>query len=74
MKKIITKIDISYLEDCKRIQKIFTDRGYDITIMQAEFLWEKYSAEMCAGWLCLLSSDDQIFKSVQGYWREENED
>ena len=63
-----------FLGDCKKVQEIFKDRGYDITLVQASVLWEKYSAEMLSGWLCLVASDDQIFESVKGYWREVDED
>lgn len=72
-KNIILK-EPEFLGDCKKVQKIFADRGYDITIAQASVLWEKYSAEMLSGWLCLVASDDQIFESVKRYWREANED
>ena len=71
MKKIVlTYKEGKFFGDCKRIQEIFSKRGYDITMEQASFLWEKYSAEMSSGWLCLLSSDDQIFESVQEFWDE----
>ena len=73
MKKIVVLSDAyAYKEDCKRIKKVFADKGYDITVDQAENLWSKYSDSMCAGWLFLPKDDEEIFLNVNAYWKEDD--
>lgn len=62
-----------YVEDAKRIQKIFRDKGYYITLEQACKLWERYCASMLAGWLHLFCSDEHLFKSTKLFWRESSD-
>jgi len=66
MKKI--EINVTrYPEDCRKIQQVLRDRGYEASLSECETLWEKYSDMMCAGWMCLSDTDDEIFDCISNY-------
>lgn len=65
-----TDHDFYYVNDIDRIVKIFADRGYEISASDAVRAWEKYSDSMAAGWMCLDSSDEDVFLNVFCYFKE----
>lgn len=72
MKRIrIKDQDIAYPEDCRKIQSIFLDEGYEISIGEAQLLWKKYSNDVAASWLTLDSwDDDMIWGMLLPYWED----
>lgn len=63
---------VLYPADCIKIRKIAEELGYDCTLKQAEALWEDYSAEFNASWLCVdeTTSCDGIEIAVKKYFTE----
>jgi hypothetical protein len=60
-----------YTNDIDHIVKVFADRGYDISHQDAVRAWECVSESLCAGWLCLDSSDDdEVFRDAFLYFEE----
>lgn len=57
-----------YNDDIDRIVKVFSDRGYEISASDAVLAWEQYSDCMTAGWMCLDSSDEDVFLNVFCYF------
>jgi hypothetical protein len=46
--------NVRYPDDCRRIQRVAKERlGVDITLAQAQTIWEDHSDSYCAGWLGL---------------------
>ena len=64
------KIEINtarYPRDVERIQKCLANKGYEATLGECESLWDKYSESMCAGWMNLPDTDDDIFRCINSY-------
>lgn len=59
-----------YSCDVERIIRIFADRRYEISYMDAAHAWELYSDSMAAGWMNLDSEDDDVFLNVFYYFEE----
>ena len=56
------------VEDCKRLQAIALDKlGAELTLIEAQLVWTVYSEEMCAGWLYLPNSDNEIAEIMSSY-------
>jgi len=66
MKKIEIKVT-RYPEDCRKIQQVLRDRGYEASLSDCEVLWERYSDMMCAGWMNLDETDERIFDNISNY-------
>jgi hypothetical protein len=60
----LTKREIEYPDDVKRIQKVLFDNGYSATANQCVVLWERYSESMAAGWMNLPEKDEDIFEYI----------
>ena len=56
-----------YPRDVERIQKALLNAGYESTLGECESLWDKYSDSMCAGWMNLPETDDDIFRCISPY-------
>lgn len=56
--------EIRYPHDCERIQRILYDRGYYITMDDAQDVWSEHSDRLCASWLILPEDDELVFKAV----------
>lgn len=61
---------INYPEDCERIKKVLSERGYWATLFECQVLWSMYSQSMAAGWLILPEKDEDVFNCVQYYFNE----
>ncbi len=60
-----------YPKDIKRIIKAFVDEDMIVTPEQANDMWELYSDSMCAGWMGLPESgDDLIVAVLRPYFQE----
>jgi hypothetical protein len=62
-------IDDNERSDCERIQKIFKDKGFLITLEQSKEMWETESDKVACGW-CIMDSlsDENIFDSLKHYF------
>lgn len=58
---------VDYPDDCMRIQKVANRMGYDLTLRDAEVLWERHSDDHAAGWLFVREDDDA---EIEGAIRE----
>lgn len=56
-----------YLEDCKRIQKICSDKNIFISLEDALHLWNTYSEDYAAGWMGMPSDDYYVFQCIHKY-------
>lgn len=61
----LTPLGDFYKTDVERIVAVCADRGYHITSRDAMAAWEKYSDELCAGWLILPRDDADVFEEVR---------
>lgn len=59
-------IPVEYIADCERIVKQALLGGYDLTLHQAQELWEDFSDGYCAGWLYLPESDEKLADIIFG--------
>lgn len=62
LQSTITGGDVRYREDCERIVRISMMHGYNITLGQAEQVWDDYSDSMAAGWMNLPESDEEVWE------------
>ena len=60
--------------DCERIVKIFSERGYEISIRDAKEAWEAFSDSMAAGWMHLDEDDRSVFNTVLCYFEDDTEE
>lgn len=44
-------VAVDHFEDCQRIKNFFYDFGVEISLNEAEELWDDFSTSYCAGWL-----------------------
>ena len=73
MKKLkLAQPYFQFESDVKRIVKIFSDRGYEISATDAENAWQRHSDSMCAGWLSLDDEDEFVFYNSFHYFEELN--
>jgi hypothetical protein len=63
-----------YSDDVERIIRIFANRGYEISYMDACHAWELYSDSMAAGWMSLDSEDEYVFQNAFYYFKEVTND
>jgi hypothetical protein len=66
-----------YSDDVERIIRIFADRGYEISYMDAAHAWELYSDSMAAGWMSLedaMDSGEYVFQNAFYYFKEVTHD
>ena len=56
-----------YGDDVYRIWVALVRAGYDVTLRDAEDLWEHHSADWCAGWLELPEKDEDIIGTLAEY-------
>lgn len=77
MKRIVIKpitiaeYTFKFWGDCERIVKVFHEHDYSISLTEARTLWERYSDDYHAGWLCLPKEDVKIMESLQPYFEDE---
>lgn len=76
--KTLTFIKPKYLttpfrwdEDVFRIVDICHQKGYQISLTDAQEAWEQHSDDLAAGWLSLGDNDDEIFNTVMEYCNTE---
>lgn len=58
--------EVRYPDDCQRIQKIALSLGHQLSLMEAERLWEYESDKFCASWL-ILGDDEELREVLRGY-------
>jgi hypothetical protein len=69
LKKIKVKIfEPDYIDDCKRIQRVFAEHDLEITMDQAQFIWGEHSGYVCASWLIMPDSDEELFDELKKYY------
>lgn len=54
-----------YDDDVKRIQRVAAAHGVHLQFYSAKALWDEESDSMCAGWLFLPESDDDLWETVR---------
>lgn len=59
--------NMRYPEDVKRIVEVMKNKDIEITPEEAEWLWNVYSDDYCAQWLCLSDDDEDIFNIIIEY-------
>jgi hypothetical protein len=52
------------LSDCKRMQGILYNNGYDATITECFDWWDKMSHKNFSSWLSLPNDDTELFKKL----------
>lgn len=57
--------------DCLKIKNIALKMGYDISLRDAQDLWESHSEDLCAGWLCV-NNEEEIKAAIARYFNNEN--
>ena len=70
--RVKSEYEISWPEDCKRIQDILINKGVFATLHQCQSLWRLYSEDhWAASWLNMDGmNNDQIYASVSEYYEE----
>lgn len=58
---------IDYPKDCLRIQKVCLQKGYYGDVTECEDIWQEYSTELCAGWLFLPKTDEELWLQIEKY-------
>jgi hypothetical protein len=75
MKKLVSKHDEEmYPQDIDRIVEVCKANGYEIDRATAQLAWKDVSDMMCAGWLGLPESDEELMRDIMYVLKvEENE-
>lgn len=60
----VVDVDIRWVADCERIVRVMKTAGFDISMRDAQRMWEEYSDGLCAGWIMLPESDEDIFLTL----------
>ena len=60
-----------YTEDIKRIQSLAQEKGYLLSVTDAQKAWEEYSDMYAAGWLYLPEDDESVWRSVFDFLKVE---
>lgn len=60
-------------DDVSRIMKVAFDRHVYLSPLDAQTAWEDYSETMCAGWLCLPETDEEIWDCLPAWAKGETE-
>lgn len=55
-----------FSRDCARIQKLAKEINYDVSLEEACLIWEHYSEDYCAGWMCL-GCDAEVKNVIKCY-------
>ena len=50
--------------DCKRIARVSFDHNIYITLDEAHKIWDEYSDRVCAGWIFLPDSNDDLWDCI----------
>jgi hypothetical protein len=58
---------VDYPKDCLRIQRVCLEKGYYGGISECEDIWQEYSTELCAGWLFLPDTDEELWLQIEKY-------
>lgn len=61
------------MADLERIALVLAQQGYVSTPEQCQLLWEMYSDSLCAGWLFLPESDEDLFEAVRCFIIEDDD-
>jgi hypothetical protein len=57
---------MSSLYDCRKIQKILIDKyNYELSLTEIESIWQEYSDMMCASWIMLPDSEDELNQEIE---------
>lgn len=57
-----------YKDDILRIQRVCLQNCWELTLMECMNVWEAYSSDMCAGWMCLDGySDEELWDIIKEY-------
>lgn len=59
-----TNIPSDCLDDARRIKTALDNAGVRTTTYEAYVAWDKYSDSMCAGWLFLPDTDEEIVEAL----------
>lgn len=54
-----------HIGDVKRIQQVLLDNNYSSLLEDCVGLWDDYSDDFCAGWMCLPENDDELFDILE---------
>ena len=60
--------DEDYPEDVTRIQNVLAATGRYASRAECEYLWEKYSDSLAAGWIYLPDTDEELLNCIEGYY------
>ena len=62
-------LDSSMTKDCERIVKIFNDHGYNLSIRQAQMMWQLYCDSINSNliWDQLPVKDDSVFSQLEKF-------
>ena len=53
-----------YKDDSIRIVKVAFEHGIILTLKQAEDVWELYNDSMCASWMGLPETDEELWEII----------
>lgn len=56
---------VYYVDDCKRLQRVAIDNQFELSLLQCQAIWTRYSEDWFADWLILPSSDLEIWGYMQ---------
>ena len=56
-----------YPADVARIIHVAAAHGVVLSALEAEKAWDDYSESLCAGWIILPESDDEIWSCLPGW-------
>lgn len=65
------RTELDFPADVARIVEVCLQKGYAISETDAFGVWQEESDSMCAGWLSLPTSDDELFECVMARCRVE---
>jgi len=64
----------SYPSDVRRIVAVAAEHGVILSAVEANAAWEEHSDMLCAGWLFLPESDDELWAELPALARGEQDE
>ncbi|MEG1565366.1 MAG: hypothetical protein RR342_01325 [Bacilli bacterium] len=60
--------------DCQRIKDVCAKHSENITLYEAQEIWQDVSDSYCAGWLFLPETDKELWSMINQYFTEDGDD
>lgn len=65
--------ELDFIDDLRVIQFVAFQNGFDISLIEAQKIWEEFSESVCASWMTLSTDLSEVWASIKEYFPEKRE-